>query len=104
VHLFRLEFGKIVYPLKLLLFISHCVFVQRSVINIGVYFNCRMRGAQTVSVSSFEVVCDFNCYFISDFMGLWKVENCNLIRSCLGLFWRTLVMGCNILENLGMLR
>jgi hypothetical protein len=71
VYLFRLGFGKVVYPLKLLLFIiSHCAFVQRSVINIGVCLNCRMRGVQTVSVSSFEVVCDLTYCFISDFMGL----------------------------------
>jgi hypothetical protein len=63
-----------------------------------------MRGVQAVSVSSFETVCDLNCYFISDFMGLWEVENYYLIRSCLGLFWRTLIMGCNILRNNGMLR
>jgi hypothetical protein len=52
-----------------------------------------MRGAQAVSVSSFEVVCDLNYYFISDFMGLWEVKNCYLIRNYLGLFWRTLFMG-----------
>jgi hypothetical protein len=63
-----------------------------------------MRGVQTVAVSSFEVVCDLTCCFISDFMGLWEVENYHFIRRCLDLFWRILVMGCNILGNFGMLR
>jgi hypothetical protein len=57
-----------------------------------------------VSISSFETVCDLNCYFISNFMGLCEVETCHLIRTCLDLFWRTLVMGCNILGNLEVLR
>jgi hypothetical protein len=56
-----------------------------------------MRGAQVVLVSSFETICDLNCCFIFDFIGLWEVENCHLIKSFLGLFWRILV-------NLGMLR